>query len=252
MAWDIRRLSPNSPAHRDASPARSPRGRRRFRQPSGFSQGVPSLSLHASLRAGESVAPTLRSSRRTARSMPGLLLLPRKSSTWLPPPNRNICGTMFRFCSWESRPGSGVSLKSDPKIKSLVNSGDRGAGTRAGREPASKIAPCENGSNGSEIFFNWGWLAYRVVWVLFATGIATAMGGGVWAVLIGVPLPIAIMAGYCTLVGAVYLAIAPLAYRALAQSPANNSSPQPNKITPDYKVWSHIKVLGLQQAAFLW
>jgi len=29
------------------------------------------------------------------------------------------------------------------------------------------------------------------------------------------------MAGYCTLVGAVYLSMAPLAYRALTQSPAN-------------------------------
>jgi hypothetical protein len=66
--------------------------------------------------------------------------------------------------------------------------------------------------------FNWGWLAYRVVWVLVATGVASAIGGAVWAMLIGVPLPIAIMAGYCTLVGAVYLAIAPMAYRAVAMS----------------------------------
>jgi hypothetical protein len=45
---------------------------------------------------------------------------------------------------------------------------------------------------------NWGWLAYRVAWVLVATGIASAIGGGTWAVLIGVLLPIAIMAGYST------------------------------------------------------
>jgi hypothetical protein len=98
--------------------------------------------------------------------------------------------------------------------------------------------------------FNWGWLAYRIIWILAATGILSAVGGTVWAVLIGVPLPIAIMAGYCTLVGAVYLAIAPLAYRALANSPANSRAIP--IIAPDYRLWRLKKVLTLSQAAHLW
>jgi hypothetical protein len=100
--------------------------------------------------------------------------------------------------------------------------------------------------------FNWGLFAYRLVVVLGLTGVASAIGGAVWAVIIGVPVPIALMAGSRTVVGAVYLAMAPLAYRALAQSPANRSSPHFEKIKPDYKVWSHVKILGLQEAAFLW
>jgi hypothetical protein len=98
--------------------------------------------------------------------------------------------------------------------------------------------------------FNWGWLAYRIVWVLVATGIASAVGGGVWAVIIGVPMPIALMAGYCTLVGAVYLAMAPLAYRALAQSPANK--PGKKKIVPNYVAWRHLESYNIADAAKLW
>ena len=100
--------------------------------------------------------------------------------------------------------------------------------------------------------FNWGWLAYRVIWVLAVTGVASAIGGGAWAVIIGVPMPIALMAGYCTLVGAVYLVMAPLAYRALAQSPANKPSSQHDKTVPNYEVWSHVRILKLRQAARLW
>jgi hypothetical protein len=98
--------------------------------------------------------------------------------------------------------------------------------------------------------FNWGLFAYRLVVLLGLTGIASAIGGAVWAVIIGVPTPIALMAGYCTLVGAVYLAMAPLAYRALGQSPPNRISSA--KGVPDYKVWSHVRILRLKQAAFLW
>jgi hypothetical protein len=87
--------------------------------------------------------------------------------------------------------------------------------------------------------------------VLGLTGVASAIGGSVWAVIIGVPIPIALMAGYCTLVGAVYLAMAPLAYRALANSPANSSAPR-SKIPPDYRLWRLKQMLTLSQAAHLW
>jgi hypothetical protein len=99
--------------------------------------------------------------------------------------------------------------------------------------------------------FNWGWLAYRVAWVFVATGIASAIGGGVWAVLIGVPLPIAIMAGYCTLVGAVYLGIAPLAYRVLIAPTGGarlSKAPQP----PNYQAARLLKDYTLGEASHMW
>jgi hypothetical protein len=102
--------------------------------------------------------------------------------------------------------------------------------------------------------FNWGLFAYRLVVALAATGVLGAVGGGIWAVLIGVPLPIAIMAGYCTLVGAVYLAIAPLAYRALSRFSVDISvptAPEP-KAQPNYEAWRHVEQLTLRKAAFLW
>jgi hypothetical protein len=82
------------------------------------------------------------------------------------------------------------------------------------------------------------------------TGLIGSVGGTVSAVIQGVPLPIALMVGYCTLVGAVYLAMAPLAYRALANFPSNAMAAP--KAKPDYKVWSHIQRLNISRAAYLW
>lgn len=65
----------------------------------------------------------------------------------------------------------------------------------------------------------------------------------------GVPLPIALMVGYCTLVGAVYLGMAPLAYRALAQSPANAST---KRRPPNYKACRLASDYSLKDAAHLW
>src|SRR5262245_39345783 len=90
-------------------------------------------------------------------------------------------------------------------------------------------------------WFNWGWLAYRIIWILVVSGILGSVGGAVWSVLIGVPTPIAIMAGYCTLVAAIYLALAPVAFRALsAQSPGVATLA---KAPVDYKTWSHVDLL---------
>jgi hypothetical protein len=102
--------------------------------------------------------------------------------------------------------------------------------------------------------FNWGWLLYRVIWVLVVTGIGSAIGGTIWGVMIGVPGPILLMAGYCTLVGAVYLAMAPLAYRVLSQSPANTLAakgpkrPEP----PNYPAVRLMHQYSLEAAGKLW
>jgi hypothetical protein len=76
--------------------------------------------------------------------------------------------------------------------------------------------------------YSWYSFATGII-TLSATGFGLAVGGAVWLVTAGIPLPLAIMAGFCTLVAAIYLAMAPMAYRALRQmptiNPARNDSP---------------------------
>jgi len=65
----------------------------------------------------------------------------------------------------------------------------------------------------------YSWYSFAVgVSALFVTGFGLAVGGAVWLIRAGIPIPLALMAGYCTLVGAVYLAMAPVAFRALRQT----------------------------------
>jgi hypothetical protein len=57
----------------------------------------------------------------------------------------------------------------------------------------------------------YSWYSFAVgVYVLLVAGIGLAVGGAVWLATGGTPLPLVVMAGFCTLVGAVYLAMAPL------------------------------------------
>jgi hypothetical protein len=88
--------------------------------------------------------------------------------------------------------------------------------------------------------------AYTLIVWLGGAGIVTAVGGAVWAVVKGVPVPIAIMAGYCTFVGAVVLTLAPLAYRALsriAAFPVPHDAAAPQK--PNAAVWQHVPNFNL-------
>lgn len=80
----------------------------------------------------------------------------------------------------------------------------------------------------------WSWYSFAAgISALSITGIGFAVGGAVWLVNAGFPMPLALMAGYCTLVGAVYLAMAPLAYRALVSVPTVKVPfESPKKITP--------------------
>lgn len=94
-----------------------------------------------------------------------------------------------------------------------------------------------------------GWLGFAGLF----TGIAASIGGSILAMATGVPIPIVIMAGYCTLVGAVYLGMAPLAYKTLAAASGRgyrNSRDEPP--APDYAAWLHIETLSLLNAARLW
>jgi hypothetical protein len=65
-------------------------------------------------------------------------------------------------------------------------------------------------------------------------------------------VPIAIMAAYCTVVGAVYLGMAPMAYRAFATRSGDQPSRKAGPPTPDYMAWLHVEHLTLEQAARLW
>jgi hypothetical protein len=107
--------------------------------------------------------------------------------------------------------------------------------------------------------FNWGLFAYRVIVLLAATGILSAVGGTVWAVLTGVPFPIAFMAGYCTLAVAVLLAIAPFAYQGMTKTLSNlapiqkQSAKQPHKSEPpNYSAERLRPDYELGDAAHLW
>jgi hypothetical protein len=93
-----------------------------------------------------------------------------------------------------------------------------------------------------------GWLG----WTAATTGIFAAVGGAIWAVVVGVPAPIAIMAGYCTIAGTVCLALSPLAYRAfsrIASAPVPHDTAVPQK--PSAAAWQHLPKFTLVQAACL-
>ena len=84
-----------------------------------------------------------------------------------------------------------------------------------------------------------GWFG-GTAWI---TGIGIAVGVAIWAVVRGVPVPIAIMAGYCTLAGGVVLAMAPVAYRAfsrIAAAPVPHDAAIPQK--PNADVWPLVPV----------
>jgi hypothetical protein len=99
---------------------------------------------------------------------------------------------------------------------------------------------------------DWAGTGWTVIGLLGLTAAITGIGGAIWAAIIGVPTPIAIMAGYCTIVGGVYLTVLPLAYRAfsrIATSPAPHDAAVPQK--PSAATWQHVPQFTLYQAACL-
>jgi hypothetical protein len=58
---------------------------------------------------------------------------------------------------------------------------------------------------------DWAGTVWTVIGLLGLTAAITGIGGAIGAAIIGVPTPIAIMAGYCTVVGGVYLTVLPAA-----------------------------------------
>jgi hypothetical protein len=68
-------------------------------------------------------------------------------------------------------------------------------------------------------FWDWLGLFWQIASLLGVAGFAISIGGTVWAMLLGLPAPFIRMGAFCTLVGAVYLTMSPLAYQALKQVP---------------------------------
>lgn len=97
----------------------------------------------------------------------------------------------------------------------------------------------------------YSWYSFAVgVYVLLVAGIGLAVGGAVWLATGGTPLPLVVMAGFCTLVGAVYLAMAPLVYRALRQMPNATKPGEDQK--PNYAAVRLQHQYSLDHASRLW
>jgi hypothetical protein len=99
---------------------------------------------------------------------------------------------------------------------------------------------------GAALWHVLGWFGLAAI----VSGLAVSIGGAVWAVITGVPIPIAIMAAYCTFVAGVYLMMAPVAFRALGNTSSTNRSRKLGP--PNYIAWRGVRTLTLLEASYLW
>lgn len=100
----------------------------------------------------------------------------------------------------------------------------------------------------------WSWIDFfwKIAVLLGLVGILTGAAGAAWSVIAGVPLPIAVMAGFCTLVGIIYLGMAPMALRSLTQ-PRETEIGQTKKMAkPNYTAIRHVEIFSLSAASKLW
>jgi hypothetical protein len=77
-------------------------------------------------------------------------------------------------------------------------------------------------------------------------GIIATVSGVAWAIITGMSAPFVITAGFCTFTGAVYLGMAPMAYRALRRMQVIPLSQKPN-----HDLWRQVPNLHLLEAACL-
>jgi hypothetical protein len=97
----------------------------------------------------------------------------------------------------------------------------------------------------------YSWYSFAVgVGALLVAGFGLAVGGAVWLATGGTPLPLVVMAGFCTLVGAVYLAMAPLVYRVLRQTPIVTKPGEDQR--PNYPAVRLQHQYSLDHASRLW
>jgi hypothetical protein len=107
----------------------------------------------------------------------------------------------------------------------------------------------------------WSWISF--IWHILGwlggtsliTGLAAMAIGVAGAMIKDLPWPIILMAGYCTLVGVVYLSMAPMAFKVLSaalQPKDNASANQRILIRPHYEAWKHVEKFTLVEASYLW
>jgi hypothetical protein len=126
--------------------------------------------------------------------------------------------------------------------------------------------------------YGWFKFIWAVVWGAigwagfgpFLTGLAATVVAVVAAFIKALPWPFIVMGGFCMLVGAVYLAMAPLAFKVLiaareaikarAEAEAAGatetalppSKPKKPPVAAHYEPWKHVDELTIREAAFLW
>jgi hypothetical protein len=107
----------------------------------------------------------------------------------------------------------------------------------------------------------WSWINF--IWHVLGwlggasliSGLAVTAIGVAGAMIKDLPWPIVIMAAYCTLVGVVYLSMAPMAFKALSaalQPKDNAGANQRILIRPHYEAWKHVEKFTLVEASYLW
>jgi hypothetical protein len=106
----------------------------------------------------------------------------------------------------------------------------------------------------------WGWA--RFIWGILGalgvtaaiTGAAITVGGAIWAIILGVPIPVAIMAGFCSFVGTVYLTLMPWAWHVLRSIEPKQpvAEEEEEDTTPNYTSLRHVDRFTLSEAARLW
>jgi hypothetical protein len=90
-----------------------------------------------------------------------------------------------------------------------------------------------------------GWLGVGS----FVTSFSLALGSAALAAVKGVALPIVIMAGFCAMVAAAYLALIPMLFRlGKATIPVIDTLSH----EPDWEAWSYIDLFTIRDAARLW
>jgi hypothetical protein len=98
--------------------------------------------------------------------------------------------------------------------------------------------------------WSWARFAWQLAIFFGLSGFLASVAGSITAVIQGVPVPIALMVGYCTLVGAIYMAMAPLAFRVL--SAASGSVPKKDIFKPNYAAVRLMHEYTLKDASHLW
>jgi hypothetical protein len=79
-------------------------------------------------------------------------------------------------------------------------------------------------------------------------GLVLSVGGPIWALEIGIAVPIAIMAGYCTLICSACVATAPFVLRTLGERTASNAA----RPDPNYAAWKLVSKFSVSDASRLW